>query len=103
MDWQESLNPDVDTPTRRLRLIFSGRVQGVGFRATAVGVARGYAVTGFVRNEPDASVYAEVQGTSSEIDAFVRTLQARMASNIAGMRSDPISPRLDEHGFVIES
>jgi acylphosphatase len=66
----------------RRRIQFTGRVQGVGFRATARGIASGYTVTGWVRNEADGSVVAEVQGEGSEIEAFLEELNREMGRNI---------------------
>jgi len=57
---------------------FSGTVQGVGFRYTTVHVARGYDVTGTVRNLPDGSVECVVEGESAEIDAFLADVGRRM-------------------------
>lgn len=57
-------------PSRRLELVFRGRVQGVGFRAKARGVAARHAVTGWVRNEPDGSVKCVVEGPAGEPEAF---------------------------------
>lgn len=48
-----------------------GRVQYVTFRHNAVEKARELGLTGFVRNEPDGSVYAEAEGESSAVDSFV--------------------------------
>ena len=45
------------------RIIYSGRVQGVGFRWTAKELARGYDVLGTVRNLPDGTVEMVVAGT----------------------------------------
>ena len=45
-----------------LNVRITGRVQGVSFRATAHQQAEALGLTGFVRNEPDSSVYAEVEG-----------------------------------------
>lgn len=86
----------------RRRLVVSGRVQGVGFRATAMGVARRFPVTGFVRNEPDGTVLIEVQGLSGAIDAFVLALRNRMVANIQGIDSLPMALAEDGQGFVIE-
>jgi acylphosphatase len=41
---------------RRLHLLYSGRVQGVGFRYTVKSVANGFELTGIVRNLPDGRV-----------------------------------------------
>ena len=40
----------------RVTVLYSGRVQGVGFRATVRYLACGYDVTGTVRNLPDGRV-----------------------------------------------
>jgi acylphosphatase len=61
---------------------FTGRVQGVGFRATARVVASGHAVTGWVRNDPEGSVTTQVQGEARDIDAFLADLRRAMARNI---------------------
>ena len=55
---------------RRLRLRFVGQVQGVGFRWTSMGVARELGLTGWVRNELDGSVTAEIQGGAAHVGAF---------------------------------
>lgn len=54
----------------RLHLRFVGEVQGVGFRWTATNVAKRLDLTGWVRNEYDGSVTAEIQGTESHVGAF---------------------------------
>ena len=55
---------------RRLRLRFVGQVQGVGFRWTTLKVAEDLGLTGWVRNERDGSVRAEIQGESSHVGAY---------------------------------
>jgi acylphosphatase len=47
-----------------------GRVQYVTFRHNAVEMARSLHLVGFVQNEADGSVYAEVEGESKAVDAF---------------------------------
>lgn len=74
---------------RRLRLRFVGQVQGVGFRWTALGVARDLELTGWVRNEPDGSVSAEIQGTPSHVGAFFSHM-------LEAFRRYPVSFTLDE-------
>jgi len=46
----------------RYRLRIYGKVQGVFFRKYAQMTAQSLGLGGFVRNEPDGSVYAEVEG-----------------------------------------
>lgn len=56
--------------TKRLHLRFVGEVQGVGFRWTATLVAKNLNLTGWVRNEYDGSVTAEIQGSEAHVGAF---------------------------------
>ena len=46
----------------RKHLIFSGRVQGVGFRYRAMNIAQMLGLTGWVKNRWDGKVEMEVQG-----------------------------------------
>lgn len=55
---------------QRLSVCFSGRVQGVGFRATVAGLARNYEVTGRVRNLTDGRVELEAEGQRDELERF---------------------------------
>ena len=55
---------------KHVNIKISGRVQGVGFRYSARSVARFYNVKGFVRNEPDGSVYIEAEGEDDAISKF---------------------------------
>lgn len=48
-----------------------GRVQGVFYRASAREKAVQLGVSGFVRNEPDGSVYIEASGDKEGLQQFV--------------------------------
>ncbi len=57
------------------RVVVSGRVQGVWFRASTQDVAQGFGVCGFVRNLPDRRVEAVLQGSRAAVErtiAFMR-------------------------------
>jgi acylphosphatase len=54
-----------------LNLHITGKVQGVFYRDTTKRKAHEFGVHGFVRNQPDGSVYAEVEGTQEALDALV--------------------------------
>ena len=56
---------------KRLIIKVSGKVQGVFFRASARDVAGKLGLAGIVRNEPDGSVYLEVEGEEKDVDAFM--------------------------------
>ena len=77
-------------------VLFSGVVQGVGFRYTACRVAGGYDVTGAVRNMPDGRVECVVEGDAAEIDAFLEALERRMGGYIRG-RSQQTAPYTGKH------
>ena len=55
----------------RARLTIRGRVQGVWYRGSMQEEARRLSVGGWVRNERDGSVAAEVEGERAAVDALV--------------------------------
>lgn len=56
-------------------IVFSGSVQGIGFRFTALSIASRYQLKGYVRNLPDGSVEMLAQGPAQIIDNCVRDIQ----------------------------
>ena len=54
----------------RKRIVFHGRVQGVGFRFTAKHLANSLGLTGWVQNEYDGTVLMEVQGREPMINSL---------------------------------
>lgn len=66
----------------RWTVLFSGRVQGVGFRFTTERLARGFAVTGYVRNLPDGRVELVVEGSPREVRGLVDAVEKAMAGYI---------------------
>ena len=55
----------------RKRIVFHGRVQGVGFRYTAKYLAQSLGLTGWVRNEWDGTVTLEIQGREMLINKLL--------------------------------
>ena len=86
---------------QRREVRYRGSVQGVGFRYTAVRLARGFDVSGFVRNEPDRSVRLVVEGLPAEIDGFLRELADLMRENIEQATAQTGTPTGEFAGFVI--
>jgi acylphosphatase len=78
------------------RLIYSGRVQGVGFRYTTARIARRHPVAGSVRNLPDGTVEVVVEGTPSAIQAFLAEVAKAFEGNISDCRSEAVDR---PHGF----
>jgi acylphosphatase len=56
---------------KRVRVIISGRVQGVFYRTTCAARARELGLAGFVRNRPDGRVEAAFEGPAPDVDAMV--------------------------------
>jgi acylphosphatase len=56
----------------------SGHVQGVGFRYTAMQVAKEFDVSGFVSNLSDGRVHLEAEGRQSEVAAFIEAVLESM-------------------------
>lgn len=69
---------------RRVHVIVSGDVQGVGYRYTLRMVARDAGVSGWVRNRRDGSVEAELEGSRGQVDEVL----AWMAGGPPGSRVD---------------
>ena len=85
----------------RRRIIFTGQVQGVGFRYATTQTAVDYPVTGYVRNQPDGSVEVLAEGAASAIDQFERRLRQRMESYIADSTSEESSATGEFDSFEV--
>jgi len=73
-------------------IIFTGRVQGVGFRFTARRAANRRQLTGFVRNLPNGTVEMLVQGRSEDIDDCIQDLKEYFAGYLKETRIEEIPP-----------
>ena len=69
------------TPIRR-RVLFQGRVQGVGFRYTTASIAWRHPVVGFVRNLPDGSVELVAEAEPFVLDQFLADIASEFAGKI---------------------
>ena len=70
---------------RRMRVLYLGRVQGVGFRYTVKTVAAGFEINGTVRNLSDGRVELVAEGTHEELEAFHAAIKD---SGLAGFIRD---------------
>jgi acylphosphatase len=69
-------------PQESRRVLYSGQVQGVGFRYTARQIAQHHAVTGFVRNLPDGRVELVAEGPPAQLDRLLTEIAEAMAGYI---------------------
>jgi acylphosphatase len=88
----------------RRRVWYDGRVQGVGFRATARSLAGGFPVAGYVRNLPDGRVELVVEGEAAAVASFLDAVDREMGPYIRDVRAQELP--IDEPmppGFTIRS
>jgi acylphosphatase len=73
---------------------FTGYVQGVGFRYTAMYAAQSLGLTGYVMNEDDGSVTMEAQGEEESIDLLLKKLNDGRWIRITGVTAEkmPLDP-----------
>ena len=83
----------------RKHIVFSGQVQGVGFRWRAVQAARLYDCTGWCRNEWDGSVTMEIQGKEEDIDRVIQSIESGRYVWIHHMEVTETEPETGEWGF----
>ena len=85
-----------------LQVFYEGHVQGVGFRFTVRHIAKGFDVTGWVRNLSDGRVELQVTGDEAEVRAFLdqvaeSELHSLIHEKIENKLNGPVSAR----GFEI--
>ena len=83
------------------QVFYEGNVQGVGFRYTVKQIARGFEVTGWVRNLPDGRVELQCVGASDELDALLDAIaESELKSHIRSAKASSIPP-FTARGFEI--
>ena len=85
----------------RKHIVFSGSVQGVGFRYRARHAADLYGCTGWVRNEWDGSVTMEIQGEEAAIDRVILAIDAGRYVEILNMAVRTVEVDPDERSFRV--
>lgn len=85
----------------REHFVFTGKVQCVGFRFRAGNLATHYGVTGWIRNNVDGTVEAEMQGREEELDKIVQALQQDSYIRIDWMERERMEPDPEERKFSV--
>jgi acylphosphatase len=85
----------------RFRVRVTGRVQGVWYRESCRQVADRIGVAGWVRNEPDGSVAAVVEGEEAAVDRLLEWMRTgprhAVVTDVAVEAEEPRA----EHGFDV--
>ncbi len=85
----------------REHMVFTGRVQGVGFRYQVKRLAQHYRVTGWVKNNSDGSVEAQMQGREESLDLVLQSVQQDAYIRIDQMVRERMALRMEEKSFSV--
>jgi acylphosphatase len=86
---------------QRRRVLYTGNVQGVGFRFTVRQIAQSFAVNGFVRNLPSGKVELVAEGTPVELDRFLAEVANSMSDHIRDVATSSELATGEYGSFVI--
>jgi acylphosphatase len=87
---------------KTMKVLYEGRVQGVGFRWTTRRIAQGYDVTGQVRNLPDGRVELYASGEPEEVVHFLKDIrESALAGHITAEQADDVAVPASFKGFHI--
>jgi acylphosphatase len=67
---------------QRKEVLYSGHVQGVGFRYTTRHIGSRFDVSGFVRNLPNGQVHLVVEGRPAEVRQFLTEVASAFAGSV---------------------
>jgi acylphosphatase len=85
-----------------LLVFYAGNVQGVGFRWSVRHIAKGFDVTGWIRNLPDGRVEMQVNGDENEVRAFLEAImQSELRPHIRKQTETNHETSVSSRGFEI--
>ena len=87
------------------KIIFSGRVQGVGFRYETKEIALGFDIIGTVKNLPDGTVELLIEGEKEEVEDFLIEIieESTLSHHIQEVTRRNIAPLENVKGFTIST
>jgi acylphosphatase len=87
-----------------IHVFYEGNVQGVGFRWTVRNIAKGFEVTGWIRNLPDGRVEMQVNGEENEVRPFLQAVtESELRAHIRKQNETPLAQPVEARGFEIRS
>lgn len=85
-----------------VKVFFEGRVQGVGFRWSIRHIAKGFDVTGWVRNLIDGRVEMQVSGEETEVRDFLEAIgKSELRAHIRKQTENKLETPVSASGFEI--
>jgi len=86
----------------RAHLLIRGRVQGVWYRGSMENEAERLGVAGWVRNQPDGAVEAEVEGERAAVEALIAWARhGPPAARVTDVEVRWTEPRGERGRFVV--
>lgn len=86
---------------KRYKIIFKGRVQGVGFRYTSKIIADKLNLTGTIKNLYNGNVECYIQGTNTKINDFLEQLDNQKYIDIKSYEKTEVKVRNNESHYKI--
>jgi acylphosphatase len=90
-----------DLPQPPVQVVYSGRVQGVGFRWTCQSIARRHPVTGTVKNLSNGTVELFADGDVGDVHSFLAEIHQAMSGNIENVDIRSVQETVRFSGFRI--
>jgi len=85
-----------------LQVFYEGYVQGVGFRWSVRHIAKGFDLTGWVRNLADGRVELQINGKDEEVRAFLDAVaQGELRAHIRKQTENKLENPVIARGFEI--
>jgi acylphosphatase len=86
---------------KRFQILFSGHVQGVGFRYTAKQISRSFEVVGTVQNLLSGKVKMVVEAEEDEVERFIEAICESTSGHISKIERKVAEPNHQFVGFEI--
>ena len=99
---KDTLLPSFETsPMVRKKIVFSGKVQKVGFRLETFELANKLELKGYVKNTNKATVYLEAQGEEDKITFLINNMQNLKRAKVLDVEIKVIPLLENESDFII--
>jgi len=82
-------------------ILFSGYVQGVGFRFTAKNIAHRYELCGYVRNLDDGRVEMHLQGQPEDIEDCIEDLKQSFAIRDVEIKNTDVNTSYQDFSITV--
>jgi acylphosphatase len=87
-----------------IQVFYDGNVQGVGFRWSVRNIAKGFDLTGWIRNLIDGRVEMRVSGEEDEVRAFLKAImESELRAHIRKQSETQLDALVEARGFEIRS